>query len=116
MSAFEKFKQQIFSGFEGQSPGHERSFSAHDISTFAAKAGFSVEAARESMVEFAEEDLITLGSWDAERWDVRDWTEWPDVNQMFCNPGDQNCVRVKLRRRGEEYLRCLNKRTIGFVL
>jgi hypothetical protein len=117
MNAFEKFKEHFFSCFEGHSPGHEMHLSAVHILTFASKAGISVDSARESMADFAREELITLGSWDAKLWRVRDWTDWlPDVNAMFFNSDDQNCVRVKLRCRGEEYLLSIHKHKIGFVV
>ena len=117
MSPSEKFRRLIISRFVGQSPGHESLLMPSDIIAFAAKAGFSVDAARDTLVEFAAERFITAGSWDWSLRRARMCNEWDDVSEMFHNSQDQNYVRLKLLPRGEELLEEIQKRksTIGFV-
>lgn len=111
--------------FQGQSPRQEHFLQADTFFALAGKTGFSVETVRESLVEYATDRLITLGSWRHDLHRPKMFTEWDDVKQMFFNPDDQNGVRVSLLPRGEEYVKFLayqraqpserEKNKIGFL-
>ena len=115
MRSYQRVKEQFFSYFQGQSPGQERVFTAAEIWDLSQKSGLSHESVREAVVQWASERMITLGSWDNSLWRVRAWQEWSDVNQMFFNSQDGNCVRARLLLAGEEYLQSIARTKIGFL-